>query len=66
MSVIDHLKGVEKRLNETMDGVLAEQIGTNSRIDDLDHQIGDVRDLLLRVLSLLESEDDAPGGASAS
>lgn len=58
MSISDQMATLGKRMDDALDGVLAEQIGTNSRIDDLDHQIGDVRDLLLRVLALLGQADD--------
>lgn len=63
MSISDQMAKLGKRMDDALDGVLAEQIGTNSRIDDLDHQLGDVRDLLLKVISLLEPAADA-GGAT--
>lgn len=65
MSIADQIKAMEKRLDDSLDGVLAEQIGTNARIDDLDHQIGDVRDLLLRVLALLEPQEKGRGGPAS-
>lgn len=57
MSLADQLTAMGKRLDEAVDGVLAEQIGTNGRLDDLDFQLGEMRDMLKLVLSLLQSED---------
>lgn len=63
MSLAEQITKMGKRLDDSIDGLLAEQIGTNSRLDDLDHQIGDVRDLLSQVLALLQPADDGTGGS---
>lgn len=54
MTLADQITKLGKRLDDSIEGVLAEQIGTNSRLDDLDYQIGEVRDLLNHVLALLQ------------
>ncbi|MDR6535600.1 hypothetical protein [Variovorax soli] len=59
MSLVDQLTRTEKSVLDALDGVLAEHISTSGRLDDLDFQIGELRDLLTRVLALLEPEDDA-------
>ncbi len=66
MSLADQITKLGKRLDDSIEGVLAEQIGTNSRLDDLDFQLGEVRDLLHRVLSLLETDEEGQGGQPGS
>lgn len=58
MSLADQITAMGKRLDETLDGMYAEQISTTAKLDDLDANISEVRDLLVRVLSLLESEEE--------
>lgn len=58
MSVLSELRAVEKRLNEQIDGIQAEQITMNGKLDDLDHQLGEIRDVLGAILALLEPEDE--------
>jgi hypothetical protein len=57
MNLADQITAMEKRLDEAVDGVLAEQIGTNSRLDDMDFQLREMRDMLAAVLSLLQPEE---------
>lgn len=58
MSLADQITAMGKRLDETLDGMYAEQISTTAKLDDLDANISEVRDLLVRVLSLLETEEE--------
>jgi hypothetical protein len=58
MSLADQITAMGKRLDDTLDGMYAEQISTTAKLDDLDANISEVRDLLVRVLSLLESEEE--------
>lgn len=59
MSLADQLNAMGKRLDEAIDGVLAEQISATAKLDDLDFQISELRDMLGQVLALLEPEDDS-------
>ncbi len=59
MSLADQISAMGKGLDELIDGVMAEQISANGRLDDLDYQIGEVRELLSRVLALLEPEEES-------
>lgn len=57
MSLADQITAMGKRLDETLDGIYAEQIGTTAKLDDLDFQVRAIRGLLERVLKLLDPKD---------
>ena len=44
--------------SSAIDGVLAEQISATGRLDDLDAQLGEIKDILIHIISLLEPNED--------
>jgi len=58
MTLITELRAVEKRLSEQIDGIEAEQITINGKLDDLDFRLGEIRDVLGAILALLEPEEE--------
>lgn len=61
MNVAARLDQVEKDLAEMLDGVQGDAITISGKLDDLSFEIGEVRDLLTRVLDLLQPEDEGDG-----
>lgn len=48
----------EKEMLELLDGIQAEQISIAAKLDDLDFQLGEIRDVLGAILALLEPEEE--------